>query len=497
MSGVQLKLDVAGSGTETSRCLTDVSIMMKCSGILKKFATEIGCGQIHNADGYPIGLVNYRDAVTSAFYDRISANDPEQPPNVYYRNKIRRDSIRKPNPSAQKPTRKPTRVVAMTDLPDNGDPAAADGSGVARRQVEPEILPRQQGTPRRPPPNYLSRKEQYRLFVLCTSLMLVLVMMNEARKPTNWKWLWAGESPETQSSEPIDTRLDITKRKLSPDAFQALARPELARPELARPELARPESTAADSGTLESAKLPPGITSEMLEAIEDNTVLRVAENDAWYAMLGILKDTDSSELESYSSGNVGFAQLFQQSNIYRGKVVRTQGTAHRVEAITPRSNPAGIEQLFRWIIEPAGPSNAPIVVYTLEKPDGFEVGDDLREEVTFTGFFFKRWAYAAGDGTRIAPLLLARNADWKRREPVARVEPPSGSTILMLLLGLSVVAGAIAAVVYRSTLIRRPEIERIRAAEGDVVRFDEDEVLPSVGESLNQIASRTDAGDSP
>ena len=80
---------------------------------------------------------------------------------------------------------------------------------------------------------------------------------------------------------------------------------------------------------------------------------------------------------------------------------------------------------------------------------------------------------------------------------MARVEPPSGSTILMLLLGLSVVAGAIAAVVYRSTLIRRPEIERIRAAEGDVVRFDEDEVLPSVGESLNQIASRTDAGDSP
>lgn len=374
----------------------------------------------------------------------------------------------------------------MTNLPANGDPEAADG----RRPIERGIITRQWGTSRRHPPNYLSRREQYRLFVLSTSLMLVLVMMNEARKPANWRWLWAGEVPASQPNEPIDTRLDAKKRNLSHDAFLAVA---------------QSATSAADANDLETdtldapgqTKFPPGITREMLSSIEDNTVLRVAENDAWYAMLAMLKESDSATLESYSLGYVGFAQLFQQSGVYRGQIVRTQGTAHRVEAIKTRSNRVGIEQLFRWIIQPAGPSNAPIVVYTIEKPDGFETGDGLREEVAFTGFFFKRWAYAASDGTRIAPLLLARNAQWQPRKPAARIEPPSAPTILLLLMGLSLVAGAIALWVYQSTRIHRPEIERIRAADRKKdVQFDASDVLPSVSESLNRIAGRyTDEGD--
>ena len=42
------------------------------------------------------------------------------------------------------------------------------------------------------PPNYFSRREQYRLLVMCGMLMLVLVMMNEVRKPQMWRWMWAG-----------------------------------------------------------------------------------------------------------------------------------------------------------------------------------------------------------------------------------------------------------------------------------------------------------------
>ena len=48
------------------------------------------------------------------------------------------------------------------------------------------------GSGRRGPPDYTSRPVQLRLFVLVGALMLVLACMFEARKPENWRWLWAG-----------------------------------------------------------------------------------------------------------------------------------------------------------------------------------------------------------------------------------------------------------------------------------------------------------------
>lgn len=54
--------------------------------------------------------------------------------------------------------------------------------------TEPEEKPTLRTTIQ-PPPDYTSRATRIKLFVLVGSLMLVLVMMNEARKPDNWKWM--------------------------------------------------------------------------------------------------------------------------------------------------------------------------------------------------------------------------------------------------------------------------------------------------------------------
>jgi hypothetical protein len=68
--------------------------------------------------------------------------------------------------------------------------------------------------PRRPP-NYFSRGVQLRLLMLLGSLMLVGWMMNEARKPKNWQWMFVNQgkqngentTPADNGPKNIDTRL--------------------------------------------------------------------------------------------------------------------------------------------------------------------------------------------------------------------------------------------------------------------------------------------------
>jgi len=324
---------------------------------------------------------------------------------------------------------------------------------------------------RKPPPNYTSRREQIRLFVLCGMLMLVLIMMNEARKPATWDFLWAGEQVTAEPEEPIDTRIELDAQPVLPvDGFVA-------------------EKTEAPLAINAAATFVPEVTPELLAPIKDNTVLRAAENEAWLAMLGALNTRTAEEVDSLSIGNVGFAQLFRQTDFYRGQVVTVEGTVRRLEAIAPRENEHGIEQLYRWILQPRGGASAPIVIYSIEKPEQLEVGDDLREPCSFTGFCFKRWAYAAGDGTRVAPLLLAKTPSWQPPTPTAPVELPSLNTIVIALLSLAALSAVIATMVYRSTNVRRADIDRLRVLENDLSNELRDEdVLPATADALRALA---------
>ncbi|MCH2120502.1 MAG: hypothetical protein MK136_04675 [Pirellulaceae bacterium] len=69
----------------------------------------------------------------------------------------------------------------------------------------PESSSSTESSPRNRPPNYGSRSMQFRLLVLVGGLMLVLVMMDEARKPENWMWM--GFNAEAPDEENQDTRV--------------------------------------------------------------------------------------------------------------------------------------------------------------------------------------------------------------------------------------------------------------------------------------------------
>lgn len=113
---------------------------------------------------------------------------------------------------------------------------------------------------RKSPPNYSSRGMQFRLMVLVASLMIVLVAMDEARKPENWAWMGFKNTEQT-STGPVDSEVSPRLADLfSPhdnanSLFQAMAESTLNSDD----EPPTEEQAAADlveKGTLERILLP-------------------------------------------------------------------------------------------------------------------------------------------------------------------------------------------------------------------------------------------------
>lgn len=334
---------------------------------------------------------------------------------------------------------------------------------------------------RKPPPNYFSRGEQYRLFLLVSMLMLVLIMMNEARKPKTWAWMWDAEKNDraamVSDDAPIDTRISSdSTRPLPVDGFVALA-------------------PKKDNTPPEFGDLLPGLTPELLAELKDDTVMRASETKTWLAVFAALRAISQEELEDRSIGNVGFLQLFRQTDLYRGKLVTISGIVQRLERIVAQSNDIGVENYYRWIVNPQGGSNSPIVIYSLEKPDELTVGEDLREHVEITGVCYKRWVYLAGDGTRIAPLLLARSATWQPPTKGPAPWSPTRTSLLTIFFGMTVMAALIAVGVYYVSGRVTPEIARLRASnQSRIGPINDDQVLPSVSNALNRLAEQDDTG---
>ena len=74
-------------------------------------------------------------------------------------------------------------------------PSSGDSVEKKRRQV---------------PRNYFSRREQIRLLFLVALLGAVILLMVEAAQPSNWQWLWRGQS--SNANVPVDASPDATRQ---------------------------------------------------------------------------------------------------------------------------------------------------------------------------------------------------------------------------------------------------------------------------------------------
>jgi hypothetical protein len=232
-----------------------------------------------------------------------------------------------------------------------------------------------------------------------------------------------------------------------------------------------------------------------LAAIKDDTVHRPAEGDAWFRLLDLLNTTPQEALDRQPAIDVGFVQLFKQSNEYRGKLVRIHGRIMQAKRIKATRNVYGIQHQYLLWIKPEGGPKSPLVVYALEMPPGFPsldyptlTGDytKLREDVVVTGYYFKRWAYPSQQGTMTAPLILAKSPHWIPGPDLAARNPelPSRWTFLSWVLGSALFAIAVAVVAYRMSMRRSPAMETFESS-------------PSAQRELRDSLSSAHAGPGP
>lgn len=244
-----------------------------------------------------------------------------------------------------------------------------------------------------------------------------------------------------------------------------------------------------------------------IDEIRDDTVIsRPNEVNAWFRLLENLRNSSADELaqlDEQAAPEVGFRQLHQQPQDYRGRLVRIRGGARMAYHVDAPPNIVGVEGYYVFVLMPAGGPNSPIMVYALDLPPGFpEIKDkdadggmtELNEDVEFTGYFIKRMAYLAQDGTRVAPLLIAKSPVWTPR--VVRADPtlPDWWTFLAVAGGLALFSVGVALFVYWRS--RKSPAEAYspaaRATPEQFAALANERVL-SPGEALAEMARRQTA----
>ncbi len=321
---------------------------------------------------------------------------------------------------------------------------------------------------KRRPRNYLGRGEQWRLLLLVFALGAVVLLMAEARNPGNWAWMFGpakgernGDADRPPPSQ-IDNRLPApAPDELPPDAVM-IEPPGEPRP---------PEAETGELGGYF-----PGVHPKLFDEMRDDRLTRREEWPAWINLLDVLQHADEADLEKASLDRVAYSQLFDQSSVYRGRLVTVRGTVRGVFRYPLLIAPpdSQLEAYYQVWLYPKDNPAAPIMAYCLHLPEGFPTGTELSEEASIRGFFLKRTAYKAQDGFRTAPTILARTLRWTRA-PVAEKRAMPAPWQWAVLIGGSVLFGVLVAlVVYQRTRRDRPTL----AAAAPAQRPPEFDALP-------------------
>jgi hypothetical protein len=236
-----------------------------------------------------------------------------------------------------------------------------------------------------------------------------------------------------------------------------------------------------------------------LDAIRDDTVVsRPEETFAWFRLFESLQKADAQTLASPEIPEVGFRQLDSQPGEYRGRLVRVRGQAWRIDHASAPKNHLGITDYYIIYLWPDGGPTFPIRIYALDLPAGFPPLRDaagkpatLKEPMEVTGYFMKRCAYLATDGSRRAPLILAKSPTWNPRPVSVTRELPAWQWLLAAAVGAAVLGTVVSIVVLRQTRAtpaqKYASHQRVRPQE--LAALADEPVNPPTSQMLRQLAA--------
>ena len=321
--------------------------------------------------------------------------------------------------------------------------------------------------------NPLGRREKRLLFALIMLLGFVILAVGYVANPDNWAWFGddAPATPEKSKDTNRDTRLPLLVEQPRVEGQFTLV-----------PANAPPPEDTGD--------YYPGVNIALLARLEDNRPLSHREVEPWINLMNVLKGSSQKQLRKASIAKVGFLQLNDQPHVYRGKLVSIEGTAMRAYYRKSETDD-GVDRYFIiWLMAKGGPPR-PIIIYCQEKPEGFPEGDDIREFVRTTGFFFKKRAYEATDTFRAAPVVLAKSFRWRKTQELT---PWDATDEQLAWMFVGAVVFALLVVAFVNWRGRKIFATRQRDATTDagaaLAAVDDRQVLPSVGQQLANIAEK-------
>jgi hypothetical protein len=211
------------------------------------------------------------------------------------------------------------------------------------------------------------------------------------------------------------------------------------------------------------------INKELLSGVEDGAPIRnadenYAENRAYNYLLVQSRKLGAAELRAQARTDLTFVHLWEEPAKYRGQLITLHGRLRRLVRYdpTPLAAKEGVPDLFEGWLYADGNFSNPFCILASEIGPGLHPGQKIDREVTFTGYFFKKYRYPAGDGWRDAPLLIGRSID-----PVAGSSEPVpallGSAYLPVIFGILGITLVIAlGVAWRLRSSDREVRERLR-----------------------------------
>jgi hypothetical protein len=178
----------------------------------------------------------------------------------------------------------------------------------------------------------------------------------------------------------------------------------------------------------DAAEKSAKIDRDLLAGVEDEAPVRNAtdnypEERAYNYLLIHARKFNVADLRSQARTDLTFVHLFEEPAKYRGQLVTLKGRLRRLLRFDPPALPAkeGVPNLYEGWLYSSGSVANPFCILASEVGPGLSIGEKIDRDVIFTGYFFKRYRYKAGDGWRDAPLLIGRSIElWNESAP----EPP-------------------------------------------------------------------------
>ena len=201
----------------------------------------------------------------------------------------------------------------------------------------------------------------------------------------------------------------------------------------------------------EPAEKSAAVDRDLLAGVEDAAPVRSAsenypEERAYNYLLIHARKFRVAELRSQARADLAFVHLFEEPAKYRGQLVTLKGRLRRLWRFDPPALPAkeGVPNLYEGWLYANGTVTNPFCILASELGPGLTTGEKIDREVTYTGYFFKRYRYKAGDGWRDSPLLIGRSIELSNEsttEPAPLLLGSIYMPAIFALLGATLLLG--------------------------------------------------------